>query len=213
MFRVLMVFPFSLLLTQVDAQLGLINRTTTRQDSAFLFIADDNNLQITGFTSSNWKLTAKRASIETSDSPWLFRVISDQSGPDTLQLYRNGKLVLTKIFYVIEGANIICRLGAITDSTATIEQIIANRRLRAFSPGNADFRCIVIDFEIHLIAAQLPDWKKMLKIQGTNLTSDANDRIRQLRPGDKITFASARIKCSGCRTRELPPFTLTIKKQ
>ena len=209
-----MLLPLSLLLTATNAQTGLINRTTIRQDSAFLFRSDDNHLQITDYTAAKWKLTAKLASVETTDSPWLFKVIANYagSGRDTLQLYRNGKLVLTKIFYVIEAADIICRLGGITDSAATIAQIIANKKLRAFSPGNADFRCAVIDFEIDLTAAQLPDWTKTLKIEGTELTPEADDRIRQLRPGDKITFASVRIKCNQCRIRELPPFTLTIKQ-
>jgi hypothetical protein len=159
-----------LLATLAFSQQGLINRSALRQDSAFLFIQEENVVEITGYNNAAWKLLAKHAEVRNSDSPWLFQVTPEDSRPDTLQLFRNGKIVLTKTFYCIEAENPRVRLGNITGNWATVPEIIANRRLVVFTPGANILHCTVIDFELVLTADLVPDYCRIRELPPFTLT-------------------------------------------
>ena len=103
------------------------------------------------------------------------------------------------------------RLGNITTGSATVPEVIANRSIIIFIPGYKDLHCVAVDFELDLVADQIPDWQKITRNQGASLTPESIALIRHLRAGNKITFNEIRVKCRNCRIRTLPPFTLTIK--
>ncbi len=87
------------------AQVGLVNRSVQRTDSAFLFQGVGNRLEITGARGTGWQLRARSAGVTALDSPGQFMVETDQLGPDTLEVLQKGKVVFTKFFRVIVPQN------------------------------------------------------------------------------------------------------------
>lgn len=194
------------------AQTDLINRTVQRRDSDFLCYGLPNIVEVTGVRNVDWQLRTRSAEVRPSDSPWLFSVEPLRWGRDTLSLSRNGKVVLVKIFEVIDVPNPKAHWGALKKDTATKAEIIANRNMILSIPGcNGNMGYRICSFNIKFITDQIAEAGKLVPIEGSRLTEGAAGLIAKLVHGDKIEFYSIRVVAKDDRIRELPPFTLVIR--
>jgi hypothetical protein len=206
--RLILLSFLTLTIWQTHAQIDLVNRLSQRTDSNFMFKDDPNQLEVIASQSSGWQLKTRSAQISVTDSPRLWIVEPGRIGPDTLQLLQKGKIVLTKIFQVIYRDNPVARWGALSKNTATVPEVIANRRMTLFVAGcncNGLFR--IVSYRMSFVGNQLTD---AINIDGTILTAQAIQMIQKLRPGDKIIFEEIHVVGRSDRVRELPPFTITI---
>ena len=201
---------FCLAAGKIRAQVDLVNRSIPRTDSAFLFQGVVNRLEVVGVRGTAWQLRARNATVIALDSPSRFMVETDRLGPDTLQVLQKGKVVFTKIFRVIASERPVVRWGALTKATATVAEVIANRRMVMFTPGcNCPGEWHVISFSMNFVTGQSAGGKR-IAIPGTAISPEAVQRVQQLRPGDKIVFEQILVVCRTCRIREWPPFVITI---
>lgn len=207
-----MHLPLTIFLTlaiwQTHAQIDLINQTSQRRDSSFLFQEVENHLEVTGGPGTGWKLKARNATVSATDSPRLFTLETSRLGQDTLELLQKGKVVLSKVFQVINIQNPVAHWGALTRNTASVPEVIANKRMTVFVPGcNCAGEWHIVSFSMNFVTDQQPP---PIHIEGTILTPEAIRVIQRLRPGDKIIFNEIYAVCRTCRVREWPPFTITI---
>jgi hypothetical protein len=210
--RYIFYILFILAACRSHAQSDLINRTVLRRDSNFLFRDEYNELVIVPYTPGKWQLTARFADVQKTDSPWLFIVQTMQKGTDTLRLLRNGVTVAQKLFRVIETPDLVLRLGVIRKDSATVSEVLANKKIVGFVPGcDCKWGIRIICFELELITNVFPGWKKAHKIDGNMLTPETTELIRQLKSGDKIIFKELRVITRNSRVRVHPGFTITIR--
>jgi hypothetical protein len=195
-----------------QAQFDLMNRTVVSHDSNFLFKNESNELVIVNYSPGNWRLTARYAEVRKTDSPWLFIVEPKETGTDTLRLLRNGVTVVQKAFQVNNVSGIVVCWGAIRKDSATVSEILANKKLIAFVPGcNCNWGIHIFSFQLELVTDVFPEWKKIHKLDGIALTPETIELIRQLKPGDKMIFKEIVAVARNGRVRVLPPFSITIK--
>jgi hypothetical protein len=194
------------------AQTTLLNRTSRRVDSNFVFSEVSNVFEVTSSKNVKWRLIAKHSEITATDSPWLFKVESSRLGPDTFFLSRNGTVIVTKIFNVIQPSPPYAHWGVLKKDTATKEEVIANKRMIISLPECDNcVRFMVFGFTIKFITDQLPEYQKMINVQGYELTGEAASLIAKLAHGDKIVFDRILVEARDARVREMPGFTLVIK--
>ena len=193
---------------RVRAQIDLVNRTSQRTDSSFIFIGVRNHLEITGGQGATGQLKARNAVVSLSDSPRLFIVEPDKPGPDTLQVIEKGRVVVTKVFISKWLTYLASRWGALTKYTATIPEVIANKRMTLFVRDcNCAAEWRIVGYRMTFVSNQPMN---EIRINGAALPAEAIPVIQGLRPGDKIVFNEILVVCRTCRVRELPPFTITI---
>ena len=203
-------FLVVLLLTvgRAHAQIDLMNRTSQRTDSSFIFVGVRNQLEITAGQGTGWQLKARNAVVSVTDSPRLFIVEPDRPGLDTLQLVQKGKVVVTKVFFAKWLTYLAPRWGALTTYTATVPEVIANKRMTIFVRDcNCGGEWRIFRYRMTFLSNQP---LKEIRIGGTTLTAEAIAVIQRLRPGDKIVFDEILVTGRNCRIRELPPFTIII---
>ena len=194
------------------AQIDIINRTVTRRDSSFVFANMQNLVVITGTQKATFELKANHAQIKHADSAWLFMVETSRLGEDTFFIIRNKTLILTKIFKVIPEPPIKVRWGILQKDTATITEVIANRRMIMWMPGcNYCPGCRVFGFNIGFTTDNLAAKNKAIRIEGSELTENAANLISKLGHGDKVNFSFIVVGAFDARLREYPPFTIVIK--
>ena len=194
------------------AQTNLLNRTSRRTDSNFVYREVSNVFGVTGGKNVKWHLIAKHSDVAATDSPWLFKVVSSRPGADTFFLSRNGTVILTKIFYVISLSPPYVHWGVLKKDTATKEEVIANRRMIvSLRECDSCLHFTVFAFSIKFITDQFPEYQKMIKVQGDELTGDAVSLIGKLTHGDKVVFDRILVEAHYSRIREMPGFTIFIK--
>jgi hypothetical protein len=131
--RYCFLLVLSSIVGRAQALIDLTNRTSQRTDSSFIFIGVRNHLEITDGQGAAWQLKARNAVISVTDSPRLFIVEPDRPGLDTLQVIKKGKVVLTKVFMAKWLTNLVVGWGALTKFTATVPEVIANKRMALHS--------------------------------------------------------------------------------
>ena len=193
-----------------NGQIDLKNQTAVRQDSSFLFYKEDNEVIITGSDNAGWQLKAAHSDVGPNGIPNHYNVIPNKSGPDTLRLFKNGKLVLTKVFYSIPATDPVCYWGALRGNKASVAEIIANKKIVCFQPGITG-RWSVFHWKLILETNEVPEALKMQDGGNNILTADMIEAIRKLSPGDKITFKDITVACPSCRVRIWGDVSFIIK--
>lgn len=158
-----------------------------------------------------------------------------------LDLYQQGKYLLTESFDVKHIGDPIARLGILTDSLATIEQIVSNPKLSVVTPGccyNSGFK--ITSFQLEVIRSGIT--KQFLKsievdtihsenietgeleitiekkepytksqTSGDKLTETQLRFIKTLSEGDKVIISQIMVVNPGSSIRQLKELIITIK--
>nr|MBC8146470.1 hypothetical protein [Bacteroidota bacterium] len=121
----------------IFSQVDLKNRSLTDSNLAILYIGIYNEIKITAYkVDSTFNIKSSNGKVIESD--WRnnsFTVKPHLGTVDTLTLFQNGKLILSKIYELKRIPDPIAQLGNITDTTATIKEILSNPELRIILPN------------------------------------------------------------------------------
>ncbi len=199
----------------VFAQVEIKNIKLTDPSIKILYIGIDNVIEVTGLTnfdklelqSSNGQVTQN----EWNKTPNTFLVTTDNSNFDTLRLYQNKVFILSRIYEIKSIGKPIPQLGNITDSVATIKQILEKPQLNIVIPD-----CF---FNPHLYATKFNltllkrdgDTISFHRTEGRHITKSQIRAIRKLKMGDKMSFTEIIFSCPSCSNLILKPYIIYIE--
>jgi hypothetical protein len=211
----LKIFTVAIASGKSFCQVDIVNTTAdVKADSSIIFryIYAPNVLKVTGITDGkSLQIKASKLKIERTKDPFIFHAKTSLSGLDTVYLLNSGKVVFKKIFQLINSEGMKAQLGTITDSTATISQIITYPLLRVVVPNCKCFPGHVIGgFRIKFTSNHLELWERAFDVNGSRL-DDPIPIIKKLRPKDKISFENIRTIDIDSSPWKLGEFTITIK--
>lgn len=201
------IFPFSLF-----AQVGMKNMSLKHPDSALLYIGAQNFIEISGLDNyTNLELKSSSGTVNPFEDG-KFHLLVRRQGPDTVLLFRNHKLIFTKIYSIKYIPDAKSQLGYITEKTATVNQILQNTKLYVVLPG-CDYKH---NFRIRSFELILIDPKNILlqnsgPTRGNELNSIHLEEIKKLKPGSRLVFENIKATCPYCAGWTLNTLTITIK--
>ena len=136
-------------------QIEIKNFSLIYPDMNLLYVGIENHIEITGIKdTTNLTLTSVTGEVLKfkSHKSNEFLLKQQYTKADTLRLYQAGKLILTKIYEVKSIGYPIAQLGKITDSIATVKEILAEPILCVVIPDcYYDHRFQIISFESLII--------------------------------------------------------------
>ena len=210
--RLMFLTALVLFYTKGQAQLNVKNNTSIQSDSNIIYSGVQNIIQISGLANYHFvKLKSSRLLITATKDADIFLVNARSFGTDTLCLIIKGKSVFSKKFEVVPVPPVTPMLGFITDSVASITQIISYPVLQAirlncvFPVGH-----IIGSFRVTFISQHLGNHEKIVFVQG-NKFDHLITAIELLKPGDKITFDNIRTIDIDTYPIKLNDFSITIK--
>jgi len=205
----LLFLPFSL-----TAQIDFQNVSLTKPDMQILYCEGlENRIQITGADGvHSLILTASEGTVNIIEEN-LFGVRLFPETSDTLKLYRNGKLILSKIYDSKKLGEFIAQLGSITTGRATIQEIIFNPVIHIVtipeSYYNHQFR--VISFIAEMVTQSGDTIQSFEQGAGNRLTEEHFSAIKKLKIGQKLVLHHITATCPGCSLRRFPPIEIEIR--
>ncbi len=151
------IFIYLLIFSSLSsfAQVDIINQSLTDSSLNILYIGCNNRIKILGFendTSLRLVSSHPRTSIRKYENN-VFRVGSHKIEPDTLRVYKGDSLIKMEMFDTYYLRDPIPQFGNITDTVATIKEIISNPTLSAIIPNNyyTGRKYYVISFNLFII--------------------------------------------------------------
>ena len=194
--------------TTVGAQIKTYQLSLKDSSIAEVYLAEHNRIRIEGAKSTD-KIEFKEADV-LRDSFNIFRVIPLGLGRKTLIIYRNNREIFRKDFETKQLSRPKSRLGAIKDSSASINQIISFPRLLAlFENCNyKDEHGWVTRFSLSVLKRN--DLVYQESIDGDRLSKEGIEMIRQLRAGDRILIEDIVAVGTFCPT-VLDPIVVKIR--
>jgi hypothetical protein len=200
----------------VSAQVDIKNNKLTDPNIKILYIGIDNVIEVTGLTNFD-KLELHSSTGQVTQNEWnktpnTFLVTTGYSNFDTLRLYQNKVLILSRIYEIKSINKPIPQLGNILDSVATIKQILKNPKLNIIIPEclfNPHF--YATKFNLTLLNANGDTLIPFDRTEGSHLTKTQIRAIQKLRMGDKISFTRISITCPNCSNLILKPYTIYIE--
>ena len=193
------------------AQVTLSNRSLVTPDTSILFQHMENSIKVLGTNRKVHMVSQNGTGIAVHDSN-TFVIRPNTLKPDTLLVYAGKKLLLKQVFIIDTVPEPSLQLGNIESDTATINEIMANKVVRAVLKGSLyAFPVRIISFSTTCIgpAGETPD--KAIAVQGNLLSPQQEDRIKQLKKNSKILFDDILAVTPDGRTRRLSPFAITIR--
>jgi hypothetical protein len=208
--KLLFSIAFIIFCKPSSAQIDIVSESVNHRDSNVLFIGVDNILILKGANGRPYVLTANNAEILKLDGKFLLRLYNQNN--TILKLYKNKKLVLTKTFRVEVVSRPKAQLGAITDTTASISEILANPFLQVVTPNSTyKHEYSVFDFALDVITSENDTLWKSAYMKGNFITDQKLKIIRELHLNDQLHFHNIRVTCPGCRIFIVPPLTIKIE--
>lgn len=185
----------------------------TSPDSAILYVGVENKIEVTGLNEKAYiRLKSGKGEISRKNlSPSIFNVQVSSVGTDAIELYHNNKLILTRAFQIRTLTDPVPLFGNLTDSTATLQEIILNPTINVSLPNcyyNHDYR--VIYFKTTILSSK-GRVEVFDRTNGNRLTKDQIKSINQLKKGNKILLTEISATCPDCATRRLRDLTIIIK--
>ncbi len=194
-------------------QVDIINTSIETKDSAIIYKGLVNIVGIVGLDKADIQLKSSTLIFQKSKLPNQFYtdIGYGKRGKATLKVFHSGKIIFKKVFTVVTSNEIKAQLGNLTDTVASIKQIILYPVIRVVIPNYKELSGIIIRCHIKFETSKLEEWEKEANLYGNNFQSLEN-RIKKLQPKDKIIFddviaAAGSSMCS----RKLASFTITIK--
>jgi len=198
------------------SQVDISNSSLKYPQINILYIGVENIIKVSGVDKdSNLKLISSKGEVRKSiwyDSLNTFLVRVHYTGTDTLRLYQDQNLLLTRIYAVEKVNPIIAQLGDILDTTATKQEILKAPILNVVIPNcYLDHQFQIISFQISFLKAYGDTIKTLYTTNGNHLIKKQINLIKKLMPGNKIAFAYITATCPSCQNIRLKPITITIK--
>ena len=204
----LLFFPLTLL-SQVDIE----NVSLIDPSLSILYIKVENDISLSGSViDSNTRLTSATGRVFEYPHNEGFSVVPHYaSTSDTLRLYQANELILTKVYELRRLENPITQLGVISDTIASLQQVLENPNLNIVIPDcHYDHNFWVIGFTMTLVQANGDTLKSFSGTSGNQLTDTQLGYIRDLRPGDKLAFTEITSRCPSSTPSILKPLTVSI---
>ncbi len=204
----------ALLPLNLSAQIDLINVSLTDSSKSVIYIGVDNTIEVRGIPSDpNIKITASELRIEKSK--WnenQYYCYASERGKDEIKIYRNDTLIFTKLFTIDRINDPIVYFGDLTDTIATVKEVLRNPLLHVEIPNcyyDHGFR--IFEFEVGFFIKSLGDTVITGRTNGFKLLKEHLKIIEQLEAGEKIIFSRMKATCNDCITRSFKPFSITIR--
>jgi hypothetical protein len=192
------------------SQVNIVNRSLTDSSLNIVYIDVRNIIELTGNKSLNnlGFSTTNGTLIHLEQGRYLLR--PSREGECVLTIQSNGRKIASKAFRSdsLKG-ELKIRLAGITDTVATINQILANPFLISEIPGSYYKSPVYItSFTATFIGVNF-DSVRTEAIEHL-LTKEQLSIVKQLRHGDKILFQDMYFFWPDSRRRKYPPFVITI---
>ncbi len=210
MFRLAFIILLLVNLTTFG-QTSIQNISLTNPDLNIFYVGVDNIVEVKGLGRDT---TIKIVSATGQVSKWSDKFIVRHSFAtnDTLSIYVSDKLVAKKFYEIKKIGDPIVRLGNITDTTATIQEILSDKKINAVIPDcYYDHRFRVLRFSIIITNNNGVQVFQQEDIQNNELPKKVSKLISKLHSGDKIKLTEITATCRDCALRRLDDITLTIK--
>jgi len=210
MFR-LIAINFILINLTSNAQTSIQNISLTNPDLNILYVGVDNIVEVKGLDTDT---TIKIVSATGQVTKWLNKFVVRQSlaTSDTLSVYLSDKLIETRIYDIKKIGNPVAQLGNITDTTATIQEILSETKINAVIPDcYYDHRFRVIRFSILITDSNHVQLFRQEDISNNQLSEKTINSISKLKSSDRITLTEITATCRDCALRRLNNIALTIK--
>lgn len=204
--HIVLLFP-----VLIDAQVSIINRSLIDSSLNVAYIGIDNSIKLIGHKGkSKITFSATNGTI-TNDGLNSYVLKPSTPGQCIVSFQSHGQNFASKIFRIDTLENLRARLAGITDSFASVPQVISNPFLVIEAPKSFyKVRCVVRSFVLSMDGHAFEDFNPY-EIAGYVIPSYVIKRIKELRKGDWMWFDQIIMNCADCRTRKLPPFKIVIK--
>ena len=202
---------FTLLPFASFSQVHIVNRSLFDSSMNIVYVEIRNEIELVGIKSSD-KLSFSSTNgtlIHLEQGRYLLR--PSTKGECALTFQSNGRKIANKTFRSdsLRG-ELKIRLAGITDTVATINQILGNPFLISEIPGSYYKSPVYItSFTATFIGANF-DSIKTEAIEHL-LTKEQFSIVKQLRHGDKILFQDMYFFWPDGRRRKYPPFIITVR--
>jgi hypothetical protein len=195
------------------AQVGLLNKSLTEPELDILYRGIENRIEVTGVDDME-TLELRTLGGQThrySEATSAFLVKARSTSMDTLELFHAGVLMLSKTYETRIIEDPVARIGDITDTVATVEEILRDPTLHVFIPGSHYAHCFqVAYFELALFGIAGDTLHHCERSWGDTLGKPHIRQIRKLRKGERISVVITR-GCPSCTLVRLRPLTITIE--
>jgi len=186
----------------------------TVPEKNILYVGIDNYIEITGIDiDSTYNLTTIFSkSHKGSNKNFIVRAQRSEI-TDTLKLFKNEKLIFSKVYNIKRMPDQYAQLGNIKDTVATLKEILSYPTLEIVNPVGGFFRIMVhvISFEIQFISNNPQINSEKIYCEGNTIPKKQRKVIKKLNTGDKIIFPGIWAAGGSFETRKLQPISITIK--
>jgi hypothetical protein len=199
----------------LHAQFMLKNFSLTDSDQHVLYIGVTNELKLEGMPDKkNIEIIMDGRVFEEMHG--FFPVMVSKPGTARIDVYqkvKNGKqLLLSKVFQVQTLAIPSTRIAGSTDSLFSAAAILVNPQLDVFFPGSVFKSDIsVLSFSITITDKNGETILEETSSPGNRLTAAMIDKVKILKPGDKLFFDNIRAVSRDGRTIKMPAFSVYVR--
>ncbi len=200
----------------INAQVSLQNNSLIHPKLAVLYIGMDNKIKVIGLKNYAELTITSTNSYKSKyiiDSNGTATITVNTTGIDTLKLYKKNKLIATHYFKVQSIEYPVIRVGQISDTIASKQQILKQAKLNVVIPNcEYDFKIKVVKFSMTIITHYNGVSRVELnQISSNVLSQDYIDAILSLDKGDKIIFDNVVIQGESACRRMIAGCSLLIK--
>ena len=195
----------------LNAQVNIVNRSLIDSSLNIAYCGVENVIELTGYKGSGKISSLATNGTLTELGQHKYVLKPSKEGDCLISFHNDRKKIITKTFRCdsLKG-ELKIRLARVTDTVATIHQILANPFLISEIPGSYYKSPVYItSFVATFIAVNFDS----LRTEATEhlLTQEQVNIVKQLHRGDKILFQNIYFFWPDGRRRKYPPFVITIK--
>lgn len=197
-------------------QVKIVNESLTDSTVDYFYIGVENKISISGISSSNYKINISSLYATLTKIAADEYIVRVNSPTDSCQLsiLADGKIIFARYYKVRVLPDQIITLGSFNNrdrDTATIEEILADSKLRVELPGCYFKHNVKVAAYYSTIGTEQTETVHLKPTPGDQLTSWERNRILRCSPGDMIILSNFILnnKISGDYT--IPPIILRVK--
>lgn len=192
------------------SQAAIKNMQLVNSDTNLLYVGVENILKVTGVNNALVTMTAANCEIKRINN-CEFNLKSKIIGSDTINIYKDGKLLLKKRYELKAITNPFIQVSTFASHEGSTREILLNPNLTVIRPY------ILLAYDLSVIRfsgyflRQNGDVINAFSNESNHFSIQQLSTIANLKAGDKILFEKIIIKVNGDSTKHLQQFTFTIK--